>query len=701
MGSLVACGCDDDDDDSSGGDTEPDDDSAGDDDLDDDADDDTAADDDVDDDSSDDDTGDDDAADDDDTDPGDPIAATPGYVDRCEEYLQYCFDNQGPGSGGTHGQVCRVAVGGEIYEDPIQANLTKADNREDTADFGMTSIMRLLYLGQDSAYLTDDLKADIEETLLDFKYWPDEGGSDHMIFWSENHQILFLSLELLAGQYFRGETFTNDGLTGQDHIDKAIPRLHAWFEMRARFGFTEFHSNVYYNEDMPALLNLVDFAEDEEIREKAEMALDLFAFDMAVNSFKGYFATAHGRTYPGSVMGRQGESTRTIEWILFGQGAYTSSGHFTGVGLCTSSYAPPAVLEAIANDDADPIESRQRDGFWIDDGPSYGIGYTDFEDVMFWWSASAYAAWQVMPGALQVMEDYNLWDGYWGALEILRPLIGTAFVEETLKALDPMSRGPATEEANLYTYRTADYQLSSVQDYKPGMWAGQQHMWTAILDGDAVVFTTYPGGMPGDYLATDWNGGWTPRAGQYRNVLVAIYLKPSIPLLDDLLFKDYTHAYFPKAAFDETHEETHWTFGRLGDAYLALYSDVEPAWADPPADGYELIADNPSNVWILELGRASDDGTFQDFIDGLLAASLSVDGLDVSYDSPSVGLVEYGWTGPLVVGGDAVDQGPYPRFDNAYAQQAWDTNPYVIAFDGMTLKLDFEKPWRRFWESDG
>ena len=38
-----------------------------------------------------------------------------------------------------------------------------------------------------------------------------------------------------------------------------------WFEMRWNYGFIEFYSGVYYKEDIGAIINLIDFAEDEEM----------------------------------------------------------------------------------------------------------------------------------------------------------------------------------------------------------------------------------------------------------------------------------------------------------------------------------------------------------------------------------------------------------------------------------------------------
>jgi hypothetical protein len=291
-----------------------------------------------------------------------------------------------------------------------------------------------------------------------------------------------------------------------------------------------------------------------------------------------------------------------------------------------------------------------------------------------------------------------MWDGFFSMLEPFRSILHWPFIDDLAKALDPVTRGSASEEADLYTFRTPEYQLSCAQSYKPGMWAGQQHVWTAILDPEATVYTSYPGGLDGDYMASDWVGGWTPRAGQVENVLVLLYDRPAMPLLDSFLFKSYTHAYFPKSAFDEVTQIGNWTFGRRGDAYIGLYSRVPPAWAPtPPASDYELIANARSNIWIVELGRAADFGGFANFVDDLYAASITVDGMSVAYESPSVGTVAFGWDGNLVVEGNPVDLGPYRRFDNDYCVHEWGANPYLITDGVSRLELDFDRPRRRYF----
>ena len=96
---------------------------------------------------------------------------------------------------------------------------------------------------------------------------------------------------------FPDETFTNSGQTGREKMEIFRSRILRWLDLRYRSGFSEWLSNVYYEEDLSPLLNLIDFCNDEEIAKRATMVVDLLLADMALNSFHGIFGSTHGRTY--------------------------------------------------------------------------------------------------------------------------------------------------------------------------------------------------------------------------------------------------------------------------------------------------------------------------------------------------------------------------------------------------------------------
>ena len=68
-----------------------------------------------------------------------------------------------------------------------------------------------------------------------------------------------------------------------------------------------------------------------------------------------------------------------------------------------------------------------------------------------------------------------------------------------------------------------------------------------------------------------------------------------------------------------------------------------------------------------------------------------VRGLNVAFDSPGNGVLEFGWTGPLTLDDVEIALSGYKRFDNPYTRVEVNTLVYEIAYDGVGLLLDFEK----------
>ncbi|MDP7111402.1 MAG: hypothetical protein QGH45_05540, partial [Myxococcota bacterium] len=280
-----------------------------------------------------------------------------------------------------------------------------------------------------------------------------------------------------------------------------------------------------------------------------------------------------------------------------------------------------------------------------------------------------------------------------GLLEIA---IATDSLVDLATDLELLGRGIALESMSTYVYRTPDYQLAGAQDYNPGYWGAQTQMWQATLDGEAYVFSSFPsefgldaGGMT---FATVWTGSWLPRATFARNVGVIQYRREPVPLADTYLTSDHTHAYFPRERFDEVREEDHWTCGRKGDGYVALYSQNPTAWAED--SDVELDAEGDTNVWIVELGSAEESGSFDAFVDAVTAADVEIDE-QVQYASPSLGAITVGWEGPMMVAGEEVDLGPFPRWQNDHAQVEQGDPLTRIDREDLRLELDFEGSRRR------
>ena len=159
--------------------------------------------------------------------------------------------------------------------------------------------MNLWYGNRDQ--LTPELRS-ATEAHLRFKYWytdPQPAGVvDNRYYWSENHRLLYHADEYLAGQAFPDDDVlatTARPAPGTETAPHGF--IDKWLTEKARYGFTEWHSDVYYQKTFDALLTFVEFADDPARVERASMVLDLLLFDIALHLQKGNDGATHGRSY--------------------------------------------------------------------------------------------------------------------------------------------------------------------------------------------------------------------------------------------------------------------------------------------------------------------------------------------------------------------------------------------------------------------
>jgi len=634
------------------------------------------------------------------------------------------------------------APDGAVPADAWDGIFTKITNLKDTSDFDVLMLVNALYRFAGHPMLDPIIWQRAEEAVLGFKYWYTQAGPegvvDHMWYWTENHLIMFHTIEYLAGQRYPDRVFTHTGMTGTEHMAAARARLLDWFELRSRFGFSEFLSNVYYAFDLRPLLTLAEFADDDELVRLAQMTIDLLTYDLAVHTFRGAFGVPHGRSFKSNKTNATRDSTFEAVKFLYETTALDFPDADDGTAILfalSSRYRVPRVLQEIAAEPG-PFANRQRMGIFFDEfergvpapHPN-GFGYDSEEDLTIWWSMSNLTAWQVVPATLDLINTYNLWDtdGF-RPFRAVRDLTALPGIAQTVALnLAHSISMPLLKQVNLYTYRTADYMLASAQDYRPGSRSNEGHFWQATFDHEAVVFTQHPGIPPVE--SANWSddgepGQWTgtasiPRSGQFENVAIHIYApqyrsNPSPPFDLITVYEDYTHAFFPQERFDEVVRDGHWTFGRKGDGYIALYSwrlaefvDYAPntVATDGMVQPFDLRAEGGArNVWIAEMGSTEQSGSFADFQAAVRSATVEVTQIDdvtglpprtlvpvfaVRYESPSQGTLEYGWTGNLRVNGRAEPVGDYLRYDNPWGQDEFDTRRNRVARGERELLLDF------------
>jgi hypothetical protein len=603
----------------------------------------------------------------------------------------------------------------------------RIDTLRDTTDFDLLYFVNLWYGYRDE--LDPELRDEIEARFRSFKYWFTEptapGLVDDRWYWSENHRIIYHTIEYLAGDAFPGDTFTNDGRTGAEHSDEAKQRILDWIAEKVRFGWSEWHSDVYYQKDVTPLLTLVEFAPDEEVAQQAAMLLDLLLLDVALHLHEGNFGATHGRSYMKDKSIATDQDTFAFAKLLFDDSEldYPSGGDAGAVLFARAQrYRMPEVIRRIASSDATIID-RERMGVPLDpqaeidlDAPApYGYDFDDPENVAFWWERGNQATWQGVALTLETLTKYGLWESeFFQPFVPLRDIVGgdPDVARPLARDLAPMLGFGLLTEVNSYTYRSPHVMLSTAQRTRPGMFADQHHAWQATLDEAAIVFTTHPKNEP--EIGTEWpdgDGYWTgtgsmPYSVQHGTAAIHVYepafAAPGPGPLEAFDYLDSTHAYFPREVFDEVVTDGQWVYGRKGDGYVGLWSERPVEWrATPPGafthgltEPFDLVAPGGAqNVWIVEVGDATGYDDFAAFQAALRASRPAVarDATTaVTWDSPSQGTLHWAIDGTLEVDGELVPIADYPRFDNPFVHADFETRRYEITDGDRSLVLDFD-----------
>lgn len=246
------------------------------------------------------------------------------------------------GSKNIHTAIAILKTGGskEEAEEILLKGIERIEAREDCADFYLVGLFRLWRDYRDSDVFSEDFWERVKQCIIQFRYWIDEPGDDVMWFFSENHALLFHACELLAGQLFPEEIFTNNGELGSAHLEKAEKRLLHWFDRFISEGLAEWNSNAYMPIDAVGLIHIYDLAQSEELREKGKQAMDLLFYYMSLNAHEGRMMCTFGRSYEKELKGHYAAGTTSMMWIGYGVGN-NNAFSISNVGFCLSEYSPP------------------------------------------------------------------------------------------------------------------------------------------------------------------------------------------------------------------------------------------------------------------------------------------------------------------------------------------------------------------------
>lgn len=269
-------------------------------------------------------------------------------------------------TGNLYSEIAKMALGrwDKLTLALFTTTLAQINQRADCSDFYLVGLLGALLRYGDAPAFPVDLKIQIQQCALHFTYWMDEPGAesapDAMCYWSEDHQILFHTCQVLAGQLFPEQIFPQVNQPGHWHQRQGEERALAWLRKRAAGGFRAWDSNVSFEHTVLALSHLTDLAENRELAEMAAVVLDKLFFSLALNSFRGVFGSTHGHTDAPAIKSGRLEPTSGLSRLLWGVGAWNE--HSLGVVslACAQSYELPPPIFEIGATPVEELWSKER-----------------------------------------------------------------------------------------------------------------------------------------------------------------------------------------------------------------------------------------------------------------------------------------------------------------------------------------------------
>ncbi len=439
----------------------------------------------------------------------------------------------------------------------LYETLDQIEKRYDCTDFLIAGLIRYMK----NYPLDSALAARAKEVLTAYRFWMTHQGVDSMCFWSENHSILFYSAAMFCGDMYPDAMFIRADMNGKELAAFGRKQVIEWLEDVEEYGFEEFLASAYVSITFMALLNLVDYG-DEEISRRATAITDYLVTMLAKHTFDGSIIGPMGRVY-GETIYPFKQGAQALLNLIDPQAPYDYSEGWMAA-YATTTYQFPDNLVDLMHTSINETYSTGNACVHLNKQKNYIV--TSVESP-------------------RTDTSYKRWENL------------------TLKK-------DSKQESHDYT-KSLNERFHGTTFFEPGIYGYQQHLWYGALDNQTPVFVTHPGGTTASCRTRPgyWYGnGVIPAIKQVDNTIGSIYVVSNNHPIH------FTHAFWPKARMDETVHSNGWLFGRKGNGFIALWcSDPLEAYQDQLyACEYRVYSSNSAYVCVCS--DTNDDNTFDAFM---------------------------------------------------------------------------------------
>lgn len=216
-------------------------------------------------------------------------------------------------------------LGGHETDAMIEAVLPSVQDCHDCADFTLVPLLwcRIRHAKD----IAPAVLRQIDETLLNFRYWMDEPGNDVQWYFSENHALLFHTSAYLAGALLPEATFVRSGRKGAAQSEAGRARILAWLDHFEQCEMAEWNSAPYFPIDLKGLTALAGLGQDDDIRARALRAIARLIEQIARSSYHGLMTASQGRSYEHTLRAGRSLELSGIARLMWGKGWYGARFH--------------------------------------------------------------------------------------------------------------------------------------------------------------------------------------------------------------------------------------------------------------------------------------------------------------------------------------------------------------------------------------
>ncbi|HLP19037.1 MAG TPA: T9SS type A sorting domain-containing protein [Chitinophagales bacterium] len=458
-----------------------------------------------------------------------------------------------------------------------------------TSDFDIIELVRILYL------TNGEYDAKILPVLNSVPYWVNKGDTVRN-YWSENHMIMWSGSDWLLHEKYNRPIHPS-----------VRARIVHYLDLKIQYGYYEFFSSVYTPYCLSGIINLADFAQDAEIKEKAILASQRLLDELLMlTNDKGVFFPVAGRNYPSKYKTPYGQNHNNLIYLLTGLGQAPNGSSAAGPFLASSTLP----VDTIINSWRPIMDTTFYIGHTLDTGFILNSGMTAVDKVVFQWSSGAYFHPAVVQETVQLLEDSSLWDQVdFALLKPLQPIITPQSAPALAEELSCISKSTVISGQTVSIFKHNAITLSSVPDFWKGKVGFQQHTCVANVGTTAVYLGS--GEVHADWEDRNANNANThqPYVEQKKNLALLMYRPEDTPPLlgANFAFKDVA-LHFRNGDYDEVVQDSLWIIGRQQQGYVAVrrhcLGQVDGVDACPTAGG---------QAWAIMVGDSTMYGSFANF----------------------------------------------------------------------------------------